>query len=140
MEKDRGARAFPSLAHSSNCRRPGESPRSRAKPRTRRVTQTADKSVPGNKRAACYDEVVANHRERWLVAAWPGMGQVATTAAIYLLSKLKMHQVGEFTARELFELESVEVQGGLLHAARLPRSRLFLASNAEAERDIVVFL
>src|SRR5581483_9873612 len=49
-------------------------------------------------------------------------------------------QVGEFTARELFELESVEVQGGLLHAARLPRSRLFLASNAEAERDIVVFL
>lgn len=67
--------------------------------------------------------------ERWLVAAWPGLGQVATTAAIYLLSKLRMHQVAEFRARDLFELESVEVTGGLLHAARLPRSRLFLWRN-----------
>lgn len=79
-------------------------------------------------------------RERWLVAAWPGMGQVATTAAIYMLSKLKMHQVGEFTARELFELETVEVNSGLLHAAKLPRSRLFLWMNPLGNRDIVVFL
>jgi proteasome assembly chaperone (PAC2) family protein len=78
--------------------------------------------------------------ERWLVAAWPGLGQVATTAAIYLLSKLRMHQVAEFRARDLFELESVEVTGGLLHAARLPRSRLFLWKNPAGGREIVVFL
>ncbi|HXS99227.1 MAG TPA: PAC2 family protein [Elusimicrobiota bacterium] len=78
--------------------------------------------------------------ERWLVAAWPGLGQVATTAAIYLLSKLRMHQVAEFRARDLFELESVEVSGGLLHAARLPRSRLFLWRNPDGKREIVVFL
>lgn len=78
--------------------------------------------------------------ERWLVAAWPGLGQVATTAAIYLLSKLRMHQVAEFRARDLFELESVEVSGGLLHAARLPRSRLFLWRNPDGGREIVVFL
>lgn len=74
------------------------------------------------------------------MAAWPGLGQVATTAAIYLLSKLEMHQVGEFTARDLFELESVEVTDGLLHATRLPRSRLFVWNNPYHGRDIVVFL
>src|SRR5687767_7971870 len=77
--------------------------------------------------------------ERWLVAAWPGLGHVATTAAIYLLSKLRMQQVAEVKARDLFELESVEVNVGLLRAAQLPRSRLFLSRNTGG-REIVVFL
>lgn len=79
-------------------------------------------------------------KERWLVTAWPGMGTVAVTAVVYLLSKLKMRQIDEFDARELFELEEAEVDEGLLHAARLPRSRLFLAEDAAPGRDIVVFL
>lgn len=79
-------------------------------------------------------------KERWLVTAWPGMGTVAVTAVVYLLSKLKMRQIDEFDARELFEVEEAEVEGGLLHAARLPRSRLFLAEDAAPGRDIVVFL
>ncbi len=78
--------------------------------------------------------------ERWLVAAWPGLGQVAATSAVYLLAKLAMHQVAEFNARDLFELEQVEVHGGILRAARLPRSRLFLWRNPRPGRDIVVFL
>lgn len=80
------------------------------------------------------------NNERWLVAAWPGLGQVAATAAVYLLSKLPMHQVAEFSARDLFELEQVEVHGGILRAARLPRSRLFLWRNPVPGKDIVVFL
>lgn len=74
------------------------------------------------------------------MTAWPGMGTVAVTAVVYLLSKLKMRQIDEFDARELFELEEAEVEEGLLHAARLPRSRLFLAEDAAPGRDIVVFL
>jgi len=68
------------------------------------------------------------------------MGQVATTAAIYLLSKLRMHQMAEFPGRGLFELESVDVHEGLVHASRLPRSRLFLWRNPSGGRDIIVFL
>jgi proteasome assembly chaperone (PAC2) family protein len=81
-----------------------------------------------------------NTPERWLVAAWPGMGQVATTAAIYLLSKLRMQQMAEFPGRGIFELESIDVNGGLVRAARLPRSRLFLWRNPSGGRDIIVFL
>lgn len=79
-------------------------------------------------------------KERWLVTAWPGMGTVAVTAVVYLLSRLKMRQIDEFDARELFEVEEAEVEGGLLHAARLPRSRLFLAEDAAPGLDIVIFL
>lgn len=79
-------------------------------------------------------------KDRWLVTAWPGMGTVAVTAVVYLLSKLKMRQIGEFDAHELFEVEEAEVEGGLLHPARLPRSRLFLAEDAAPGLDIVVFL
>lgn len=68
------------------------------------------------------------------------MGEVATTAAIYLLSKLRMHQMAEFPGRGLFEPASVDVHDGLVRAARLPRSRLFLWKNPSGGRDIIVFL
>lgn len=81
-----------------------------------------------------------NGHERWLVAAWPGLGHVATTAAVYLLSKLQMHEIAEFDARDLFELDSVVVRGGLVRAAKLPRSRLFFWGNPGPGPDIVIFL
>ena len=33
----------------------------------------------------------------WFVAVWPGMGNVAVNAGIYLLAKLGMHVVAEMT-------------------------------------------
>jgi proteasome assembly chaperone (PAC2) family protein len=78
--------------------------------------------------------------ERWLVAAWPGMGDVAVTAAVYLLSMLKMRQIAEFDARDLFEMEEADVTDGLVRAARLPQSRLFLAEDVAPGRDLIVFL
>lgn len=89
---------------------------------------------------AATDEPKGRSNERWLVTAWPGMGNVAVTAVVYLLSKLKMRQIGEFDARDLFELDEAEVEGGLIRAAHLPRSRLFLAEGVAPGRDIVVFL
>lgn len=74
------------------------------------------------------------------MAGWPGMGQVAVTAAVYLMSKLKMRQVGEFDARDLFELEAADVEDGLVSASALPRSRLFLAERAAPDRDVAVFI
>lgn len=79
-------------------------------------------------------------KQRWLVTAWPGMGAVAVTAVVYLLSKLRMRRVAEFDARDLFELEHADVRGGLLRAARLPRSRLFLAQDVAPGVDVLAFL
>ena len=76
----------------------------------------------------------------WLVAVWPGMGQVAISAGYYLMAKLGMHLIAELPAQELFEVDHVEIKGGLIRTGRLPRSRLFAWSDPEGKHDIIVFI
>lgn len=76
----------------------------------------------------------------WLVAAWPGMGHVAISGGYYMMAKLGMHTLAEFSPRELFDVEHVEVKKGILHTGRLPRSRFFLWNDPAGKRDIVVFI
>ncbi|REJ90876.1 MAG: hypothetical protein DWQ34_16320 [Planctomycetota bacterium] len=76
----------------------------------------------------------------WLVAVWPGMGNVAISAGFYLMAKLEMHLFAEFSARELFDLNHVEVKGGLIRPGDLPRSRCFVWKDPWKMRDIVVFI
>src|SRR5438552_18290023 len=76
----------------------------------------------------------------WLVAVWPGMGQVAISAGYYLMAKLGMHGLAEFSPRELFDVEHVEVKKGSIRSGRLPRSRFFSWQDPHGERDIVVFI
>ena len=84
------------------------------------------------------DELKLN--KPWLVAVWPGMGNVALSAGFYLMAKLEMHVLSEYSAGELFDVEHVEVKGGLIRAGRLPRSRLFAWTDPNRKRDIVVFI
>src|SRR5262245_18191995 len=76
----------------------------------------------------------------WLIAVWPGMSQVALSAGYYLLAKLEMQLFAEFSPRELFEVEHVEVKAGILRLGGLPRSRFFAWKDPHGRRDIVVFL
>jgi len=76
----------------------------------------------------------------WLVAVWPGMGHVAVSAGYYLMAKLGMHRLAEFSPRELFDIEYVEVKDGIIHPGRLPRSRFFVWKDPDGRRDIVVFI
>ena len=76
----------------------------------------------------------------WLVAVWPGMGHVAASAGYYLMSKLGMHALAEFSAPELFDIEHVEVKNGMIHPARQPRSRLFAWRDPAGRHDLIVFI
>jgi proteasome assembly chaperone (PAC2) family protein len=76
----------------------------------------------------------------WLVAVWPGMGNVALNAGIYLLAKLGMTVVAEFETGDLFDIEHVEVKEGLIQPPRRPRNRFFVWKNPKGQRDLVVFL
>jgi proteasome assembly chaperone (PAC2) family protein len=75
----------------------------------------------------------------WLIAAWPGMGNVAVIAAGYLVRQLKMKQVAELHSRSHFDINEVEVKGGIVGPARLPRG-VFFRWNNPSGRDLVVFL
>jgi proteasome assembly chaperone (PAC2) family protein len=76
----------------------------------------------------------------WLVAVWPGMGHVAISAGYYLMAKLGMHGLAEFSPRELFDVDHVEVKAGIIKSGRLPRSRLFVWNDPQKQRDLVVFI
>jgi proteasome assembly chaperone (PAC2) family protein len=76
----------------------------------------------------------------WLIAVWPGMGHVAISAGYYLMAKLGMHRLAEFSAEELFDLSHVDVKAGLIHQGRLPRSQLFVWNDPAGRRDLIVFI
>lgn len=76
----------------------------------------------------------------WLVAVWPGMGQVALNAGFYLLAKLEMQVIAELEANDLFDVDHVEVKEGILQTGRRPRNRFFLWVDPDRRHDLVVFL
>jgi proteasome assembly chaperone (PAC2) family protein len=76
----------------------------------------------------------------WLVAVWPGMGHVAISAGYFLVAKLGMHILAEFSPQELFDVEHVEVKAGIIRTGRLPRSRFFVWKDPKGRHDIVVFI
>jgi hypothetical protein len=76
----------------------------------------------------------------WLVAVWPGMGQVALNAGYYLLAKLGMHGLAEFEAQGLFDVDAVEVKHGIIQPGAFPRNRFFVWTDPAEKHDLVVFL
>jgi proteasome assembly chaperone (PAC2) family protein len=76
----------------------------------------------------------------WLIAVWPGMGNVALNAGYYLLSKLGMSFIAEYEAGDVFDIEQVEVKEGIVQPVRRPRSRFFLWKDPVHSHDLVVFL
>jgi len=88
--------------------------------------------------ASMEEKLQLNHP--WLVAVWPGMGHVALNAGVYLLAKLGMTSIAEFDVNELFDVDSVEVQAGLIQPVRKPRNRFFLWTDPAKKHDLVVFV
>jgi len=84
------------------------------------------------------DEMKLN--KPWLVAVWPGMGHVAISAGYYLMAKLGMHLQAELAAQHLFDIESVEVKGGLIQSGRWPRNRFFAWKDPRGAHDLIVFI
>ncbi|MDZ4752993.1 MAG: PAC2 family protein [Phycisphaerae bacterium] len=76
----------------------------------------------------------------WLVAAWPGMGDVATTAANHLIDGFAMIPIERMSPGARHDVSSVRIRGGLIDPVRLPQSVFFRAEQSSGRRDIIVFL
>ncbi len=76
----------------------------------------------------------------WLVAVWPGMGNVAAGAGGYLVAKLGAKLVFEVPAQDYFDVQHIEVSDGLARTGRLPRSLIFEWRNPKNDRDLLFFL
>ncbi len=76
----------------------------------------------------------------WLIAVWPGMGNVALNAGIYVLSKLDMKLIAEFEAGDLFDINHVEVKEGIIQTGRRARNRMFAWTDPNHKHDLVMFI
>ncbi len=81
-----------------------------------------------------------NLKSPWMVAVWPGMGQVALNAGVYLMAKLGMNMIAELESSDLFDVEHVEVKDGLIQTGRKPHNRIFLWKDPDGTHDLIVFL
>lgn len=104
-----------------------------------RTTETGSQT-PSETETELKPTTGAKINKPWLVAVWPGMGHVAVNAGYYLMAKLNMAQVAELPARELFDVEHVEVKQGIVHPGRLPRSRFFRWIDPAGHRDLLLFI
>jgi len=81
-----------------------------------------------------------NLNDPWLIACWPGMGNVALAAGSYLVEQLEAEAVGELPFREYFEVQHVEVEHGVAQAGRMPRSLVFVWRDPNERHDLIVFI
>jgi proteasome assembly chaperone (PAC2) family protein len=85
------------------------------------------------------EELEALH-DPWLIAVWPGMGNVALAAGSYLVEQLDAEPIGELPAREFFEVQHVDVEGGIATAGRMPRNLLFLWRDPQEQHDLIILI
>ncbi len=82
-----------------------------------------------------------NLRDPWMIAVWPGMGNVALAAGGYLVEQLSARPVAELPARDLFEVQHVEVKAGVARIGRMPRNMYFAWRHPEdTGRDLLIFM
>jgi proteasome assembly chaperone (PAC2) family protein len=79
-------------------------------------------------------------RDPWLVAVWPGMGNVALAAGGYLVAKLSATLVHELSAPGVFDIKTVEVKAGVAQAGRMPRNMIFEWRAPAGGRDLLIFV
>jgi uncharacterized protein len=87
------------------------------------------------------DHPITHHRltDPWLLAVWPGMGNVALGAGGYLIDKLLPQPLFTVPTDGFFDVGQVQVRDGIIGAARLPENRFYAWKNPGG-RDLVIFV
>ncbi|MBI4335341.1 MAG: PAC2 family protein, partial [Candidatus Omnitrophica bacterium] len=75
-----------------------------------------------------------------MICAWPGMGEVAIRAAVYLRDKLPFKEFAKLEAPEYFEPSGVLIKNGVLDLPRMIGGTFYYYKNAKGENDIILFI
>jgi uncharacterized protein len=76
-----------------------------------------------------------------LLAAWPGVGNVAMIISTYLTSKLNFKDLAEIQPASFFDPTGVLVQDSIIEAPQFPRSKFFYRKNDKKNgSDLILFI
>ena len=74
------------------------------------------------------------------IAAWPGMGHVATYTANYLKNKLKARLFARLTEEAFFNQSEAAVADSLINLPRSPQGKFYYWENPTGENDLIIFI
>lgn len=74
----------------------------------------------------------------FLVAAWPGVGNIALGAVSYLREKLGAKLFGEIDPHPFFESPGVFIEDNLIQPPRFPKSQFFFWRRPQPGRDLII--
>jgi hypothetical protein len=75
-----------------------------------------------------------------MLAAWPGVGNVATIVANYLRSKLGFKELGALEASYFFDPTGVLVRNNVVEAPNFPQSQFYYWKNNGGGSDLILFI
>jgi len=75
-----------------------------------------------------------------MLAAWPGIGNVATIVANYLRSKLGFKELGALEASYFFDPTGVLVRNNVVEAPNFPQSQFYYWKNNGGGSDLILFI
>ncbi len=75
-----------------------------------------------------------------MLAAWPGVGNVAIIVAEYLKEKLGFKELGEVEASQFFDPIGVLVKEAVVEAPQFPQSKFYYWKSKGEASDIILFI
>jgi proteasome assembly chaperone (PAC2) family protein len=75
-----------------------------------------------------------------LIAAWPGMGDVALKAALYLKEKLAVEEFAQMSSVDYFHPSGVWIDDSLINIPQYPVGKFYFYKNPGKGPDVVFFI
>ncbi|RKY00223.1 MAG: hypothetical protein DRP54_05875 [Spirochaetes bacterium] len=75
-----------------------------------------------------------------MVCTWPGMGNVAYGAGVYLKETVKAQKFAEIPGEDFFYKAGVQIKNGLVEVPQLPKSEFFYYHDVSSNRDLIIFI
>ncbi|MBI4294969.1 MAG: PAC2 family protein [Chloroflexi bacterium] len=76
-------------------------------------------------------------KDPYLVAAWPGIGNIGLTSVDYLRDRLEAVEFAEIEPHHFFLPHTVNIERGVFEALKFPRSLFYYK---KGERDLIIFV
>jgi len=76
----------------------------------------------------------------YMVAAWPGMGNVALKAGTYLREKLAAEEFGEIEPAGFFYPVGASIRGNVIEIPKFPKSKFYYWIDKRSLHDLLIFL
>jgi len=75
-----------------------------------------------------------------MLAAWPGIGNVAIIVATYLKRKLNFKELGEIEASHFFDPIGIMVKDSVVEAPQFPQNKFYYRKNKGVGSDTILFI